>query len=471
MPFIYMGENMHPAVKKLYRSLKKNIPRGSKVLLAVSGGADSLAMADGTAMLMEEGWLTASVLHVEHGIRGDEALHDAELVEKFCRERGLPYKCIHVDVPACRAEKKLSLEAAARLLRYEALQREAEAVNAGYILTGHQLDDQAETVLLRLLRGTAASGLGAMKMRTGNILRPLLHLTRADLEAYCGEKNIICCHDSSNDNMAYTRNRIRHNLLPYLEKNFNRSVKKSLARTAELLREDEEFFAGLVKKLLSERAACENGNLLLDTRDWEQIGAPVRRRLLRESYFLYGGGELGYQHTSALDKICLTGRSGKVLRLPAKIVAGYAYGKLRFSREIKSGEKSFCIECGDDFTGKNFTVPGGEVFLEILSGKKPPMAKDRVIYPLQLCGGKIELRSRRMGDSFSPYSGAGRKKLKDYFIDKKIPREERNGKILVCCGEKILGILGMDNGAFVHGNYDKWLVAKFIPEGFENGNE
>ncbi|MCD8199155.1 MAG: tRNA lysidine(34) synthetase TilS [Phascolarctobacterium sp.] len=462
---------MHPAVKKLYRSLKRNIPRGSRVLLAVSGGTDSLAMADGAAMLMEEGWLTASVLHVEHGIRGDEALHDAVLVEKFCSERCLPYKCIHVDVPACRAEKKLSLEAAARFLRYEALQREAEAVNAGYIVTGHQLDDQAETVLLRLLRGTASSGLGAMKMRTGNILRPLLHLTRDDLEAYCTERNIICCHDSSNDDMAYTRNRIRHELLPYLEKNYNRSVKKSLAQTAELLREDEEFFAGLVKKLLSERAAAENGDLLLDTRDWEQIVAPVRRRLLRECYFLYGGGELGYRHTTALDKICLTGHSGKVLRLPAGIAAGYAYGKLRFSREIKSGEKGFSIECGDDFNGRKFTVPGGEVVLEILSGEKPPMGKGRVIYPLQLCSGKIELRSRRTGDSFKPYSGTGGKKLKDYFIDKKIPREDRNGKILVCCGEKILGILGMDNGAFVHGNYDKWLVAKFIPEGSENGNE
>ncbi len=461
---------MHSAVKKLYRQLKKHIPRGSKVLLAVSGGADSLAMADGAVLLMEEGWLTATVLHVEHGLRGAEALRDAEAVEKFCMERGLPYKCVHVDVAAYCARKKLSLEAAARFLRYEALEREAEAVHASYIVTGHQLDDQAETVLLRLLRGTAASGLGAMKMRTGNILRPLLSLCRADLEAYCVARNIVCCHDSSNDDMAYTRNRIRHELLPYLEKNFNSSIKKSLVHTAELLREDEEFLAGLVKKQLLERVADKEGDLLLDTRDWMQIGAPVRTRMLRECYFLYGGGELGYQHTTALDRICLSGRSGKSLKLPDKIFAGYAYGRLRFYREMKSLRKGFSVICGEDFDGKRFTVPGGEVVLKIITGKTPQMGNDKVVYPLELCSDTIELRSRRKGDRFSPLNGAGMKKLKDYFIDKKIPREERDGKVLVCCGEIVLGIFGMDNGAFGDGNYDKWLVAKFTSEGFENGN-
>ena len=223
---------VHPVVKKVYNALKQYIPQGGSLLLAVSGGADSMALADGVVQLVEEGYCKASVLHVEHGLRGEEALADAELVRKFCEAKGLAFTCVHVDVNAYAESNKLSTEEAARKLRYAALEEKARELEADFILTAHHSDDQAETVLLKLLRGSGTEGLSGMQVRSGKILRPLLHLTREHLENYCALQNINYCYDSSNDDLHYTRNKIRRELLPYLEKNFNPAIKKAVVQSA-----------------------------------------------------------------------------------------------------------------------------------------------------------------------------------------------------------------------------------------------
>ena len=218
---------VHPVVKKVYNALKQYIPQGGSLLLAVSGGADSMALADGIVQLVEEGYCKASVLHVEHGLRGEEALADAELVRKFCEAKGLAFTCVHVDVNAYAESNKLSTEEAARKLRYAVLEEKARELEADFIMTAHHSDDQAETVLLKLLRGAGTEGLSGMQVRSGKILRPLLHLTREHLENYCALQDISYCYDSSNDDLHYTRNKIRRELIPYLEKNFNPAIKKS----------------------------------------------------------------------------------------------------------------------------------------------------------------------------------------------------------------------------------------------------
>ena len=209
---------VHPVVKKVYNALKEYISQGESLLLAVSGGADSMALADGVLELVNEGYCSAYVLHVEHGLRGEEALADAELVRRFCEEKGLAFTCVHVDVNAYAQGNKFSTEEAARKLRYAALEEKAQELNADFILTAHHSDDQAETVLLKLLRGAGTEGLSGMQVRSGKILRPLLHLTREHLENYCALQNINYCYDSSNDDLHYTRNKIRRELLPILTK-------------------------------------------------------------------------------------------------------------------------------------------------------------------------------------------------------------------------------------------------------------
>ena len=326
---------VHPVVKKVYNALKEYIPQGACLLLAVSGGADSMALADGVLQLVNEGYCSAHVLHVEHGLRGEEALADAELVRRFCEEKGLAFTCVHVDVNAYAQGNKLSTEEAARKLRYDALEEKAQDLNADFILTAHHSDDQAETVLLKLLRGAGTEGLSGMQVRSGKIMRPLLHLTREHLENYCALLNISYCYDSSNDDLHYTRNKIRRELLPYLEKNFNPAIKKAVVQSAGILQEDDACLNQMAQEKFQALANCTDEGIILNVRKWQEVPAALRKRILRQAYFLAGGKELGYRHTEALDVLCLRKTSGKYLQLPQKMQAFYQRGSLTIKYCLK----------------------------------------------------------------------------------------------------------------------------------------
>ncbi len=329
-----------PVVKKVYNALKLHIPRGSSLVLAVSGGADSMALADGVAQLFSEGYCQPYVLHVEHGLRGDEALADAELVRKFCEIKDLPFTCVHVDVNAYANLHKLSTEEAARKLRYAALEEQAQTLQADFIVTAHHSDDQAETVLLKLLRGAGTEGLSGMQVRSGKILRPFLHLTREHLERYCALQNITYCYDSTNDDLHYTRNKIRQELLPYLEQNYNPAIKKALVQCAEILQEDDACLNQMAQEKFQALANCTSVGIILDVRKWQDTSAALRKRILRHAYFLAGGKELGYRHTEALDTLCLRKTSGKYLQLPQKMIASYNKGKLLI-QPANEGERNY----------------------------------------------------------------------------------------------------------------------------------
>ena len=326
---------VHPVVKKVYNALKEYIPQGACLLLAVSGGADSVALADGVLQLLKEGYCSAHVLHVEHGLRGEEALADAELVRRFCEEKGLAFTCVHVDVNAYAQGNKLSTEEAARKLRYAALEEKAQELNVDFILTAHHSDDQAETVLLKLLRGAGTEGLSGMQVRSGKVLRPLLHLAREHLENYCALQNISYCYDSSNDDLHYTRNKIRRELLPYLEKNFNPAIKKAVVQSACILQEDDDCLNQMAQEKFQAIASCTDEGVVLNVRKWQEVPAALRKRILRQAYFLAGGKELGYRHTEALDVLCLRKTSGKYLQLPQKMQAFYQRGSLSIKYCLK----------------------------------------------------------------------------------------------------------------------------------------
>lgn len=450
-------------IDKVEKALKKAIPAGSTVVAAVSGGADSMALAEGLHHLVQEGHCRVLVLHVEHGLRGSEALRDAQLVEQFCKARGLAFSCRHVDVRTYSKQAGLSVENAARKLRYQVLGAEADKVEADWIITAHHSDDQAETLLLKLLRGAGAAGLSGMSERNGRILRPLLQLERKELEVYCQARQIAYCHDSSNDDVYYTRNRVRLKLLPYLEQHFNPVVKKALVQTAMLLQEDEEFFAVLVEREFAGRTSWQQDKLLLSTYAWGQMAPSVRTRLLRKAYFVIGGTELGYRHTVALDKLCLNNRSGRLLQLPQQLQAVYEYGQLIFSqrqeiRVARTVQEEIRLSAQD---GTVVPMGAGKLSVRLLP-EKPAFRSKHIIYPAKLVDKEVIVRYRKNGDWFYPYGGSGGKKLKDYFIDRKIPREQRDSKLLVCCGKRVLGIFGVANGAWPPGEYDLWLDIEYI---------
>ena len=219
--------------------------RGKKLLAAVSGGADSMCLLT----LLTEAGLDVTAAHFEHGIRGEESLRDAAFVEDYCRRHGIPCVVEHGDVPAFAGEQGMSLEQAARQLRYAFLERCAGEIGAELILTAHNLDDSAETLLFNLARGAGAAGLRGIPARRERILRPLLGVSRAQIEAYLLERGIPHVEDSSNREDRFARNLIRHQVMPVMRE-LNPRFSEAAARAAALTARDEEFLQSLAGDFL-----------------------------------------------------------------------------------------------------------------------------------------------------------------------------------------------------------------------------
>lgn len=214
------------------------LPKGSKVLCAVSGGADSMCLLNWLCELQGEYGFTIAAAHYEHGLRGAESLRDALFTQERCSLLGIECLVGHGDVPAYAAKEKIGIEEAARILRYRFLEETAERLGCDRIATAHTLNDNAETVLMNLCRGAGARGLSGIPPVRGKLIRPLLHTERAEILHYLDSRNIPYVQDSSNEEDIYTRNRIRHQVIPLLTEQ-NPSVLSAFARTAELLREDD----------------------------------------------------------------------------------------------------------------------------------------------------------------------------------------------------------------------------------------
>ena len=323
---------IHPVVFKLKKVLRAQLAPDALYLLAVSGGADSLALAHACAALQGEGYGAYCVCHVEHGLRGAEALRDMQLVQDFCQKFGLPCYVEHVDVKKLAVDGHLSTEDAARRLRYAALRRVAKKVQAQALVTAHHEGDQAETLLLKLLRGAGLDGLSAMRPRQGDILRPLLSVPRAELEAYCEAEHLAYCHDSTNDDTAYTRNSVRKELLPLLARRYNAEIMPTLARTATLLAEDADFIADAANACYERLARGDGEKVSFALAALIAEPAALRRRVLRHAYFELGGTELSYERSRALEEMCERRSGGKVIQLSSGIDATIKNKQIIFTK-------------------------------------------------------------------------------------------------------------------------------------------
>lgn len=315
---------IEPIVFQVQKKLRQILQPEQSYLVAVSGGSDSMALAHACACLQQQGFARFYVCHVEHGLRGEEALRDMRQVQEFCRQQNLVCIVEHVDVNSYVQEKHLSIEDAARKLRYRALRKYQSDYACAAIVTAHNLNDQAETVLIRLLRGAGPQGLGGMLQQGGMALRPLLSFSHSDLEKYCQVEQLAYCHDSTNDDLEYTRNRVRHELLPYLENKFNPEIKQALVRLTQLLQEDEAYFSEVVQNSWPEACIAESKKeIRLNGRVLQRYSAAIRKRILRVAYFTLTQQQLDYERTQALDKLCITAAGGKQVQLPHGIIAVY----------------------------------------------------------------------------------------------------------------------------------------------------
>lgn len=415
---------------------------GLRVMVAVSGGADSVALLRILQARAGEIGLVLSVVHVHHGIRGSEADSDAEFVAGLAKSLGLDFLLHRADVPARAAQQQETLEEAARNTRYAFFRECIASGGVDAVATAHTLNDQAETVLLKLLRGAWTEGLSGthpvVEVPGGRILRPFLQTTREEIERYLRSLGQEWCEDKSNRDLTFTRNRVRHELLPFLF-GYNPQIFSHLASLASIARDEENYWQNQLKILLPQillpgkpvrgggRAAGDGSvGVALEIERIRGLHAAIQRRILRYAVEQAGGGGLDYLHTEALLALVGSGSSGQQLSLPGNLVAERTPRELR----ILPAEKGAA-----DLPEYELPVPGekrAQAFglqfrVEATSARAAALI--RVWRP----GDRVTLRYSR-----------GPKKVKEVLERMRIPASDRGSWPVVVWDGRVIWIRGAE---------------------------
>lgn len=399
---------------------------GQNVTVALSGGADSVALLHLLYSLCGEYEIKLSAAHLNHGIRGAEAERDAEFCRTLCRERNIPFISETVNVPEISAQTGESEELCARRLRYEFLER----VSVGTVATAHTASDVAETLLFNLARGTGIKGMSGIPPVRDNIIRPLILATRQEVEEYCRENGLNYVTDSTNLTDEYTRNFIRHAVVPQMEK-VNSGFADNAANTAALLRDDSCFLEQEAQKAYS--AYVVDGKLSLKSAELHMaILSRVAARFIEEA--------TGVSHESVhIRKVCRLIKSGSGL-LPLKngMEAEAVRGHLRvFSRE---STKPFCVDAKLGVTELNgYKIEISEC--DISKRKINKMLLNGCIDCDKMVG-KLVIRSRQEGDALKPVGRGVTKSLKNVFSELDIPFEKRGLVPILADEEGVLWVPG-----------------------------
>ena len=404
----------------------KLLKAGDRVAVAVSGGADSVALLRVLLKLREELGLVLFVAHFNHGLRGESSEADEHFVAELARDHELPFFAGRGDVRGQAEANKLSLEHAARELRYQWFISLAHEQRFDAIATAHTSDDQAETVLMKFLRGAGTRGLAGihpvLMMEDIRIVRPLLATPRAEIERYLNLLQQGWREDLSNLDTQHTRNRIRHELLPLLEREYNPSIRRLLSEAAEVARGEEEFWQPLVVRECVERHT-QPGVLLLT--GFERHPAAAQRRLLKE--FLDREGlaadfhlvenlrqcALGEIPAASLSGDCVARRGGNCLRMvPATAL-----------ESIANADYEYCLPIPGSCT---LPQAGLTVLANIVSAEAAALEVPGTLLSLGRVGSQVTLRNWLPGDRFRPSHCGSEAKLKRLFSEKKVPAEQRH---------------------------------------------
>jgi tRNA(Ile)-lysidine synthase len=429
------------------RTVRKHemFPRGARVFVAVSGGPDSVALLHILRTLERQGELiVAGIGHFNHQLRGA----DADADERFCRDlaagEGVPIVVGRAVVAELAREQRRSIEDAARSARYEFLDAAAEQLRADVIAVGHSLDDQAETFLLRLIRGAGARGLAGIRPRTLKVVRPLLEIGRDDLRAYAEQHGLAFREDASNADVRIPRNRVRLELIPLLQE-YSPAISSILAREAALAREDEEYLQRIAIDLAGLIVLDREKGTEFDTAALRALPPALSSRVARLALEARAAGRfIGFQHIDGLLELA-EAPDGASATLPGqvatrrgdRIVLGSA-AEVPFSNSFR-----FPLSIPGEVALAGWSVSAERV--EDASGIEPPPARGRTAVvaadPL-LC--PLAVRTRRRGDRFNPLGMGGRgRKLQDFFVDRKVERAERDHlPLVVDRDDKIVWVVG-----------------------------
>ena len=408
---------------------------GDGVLAAVSGGADSVCLLFVLKALAEPLGLRITAFHMNHGLRGAEADRDEAYVRELCERLQVRLKVVNEDVAAHAKRHGFSEEEAGRVLRYQWLEKTAKEFGCRTIATAHHKDDQAETVLMNLFRGTGLRGLGGIRpvrMLKGDqrVIRPLLCMNRQEIEAYLIEEKETWCNDSTNQELIYARNKVRNALLPWIRENVNDRAEEHILRTAAFASQADEYFTVQAEKLLGSGCKENTGEIAIDAEMLDLQPEIMKSYLIRAMITRLTGNskDISARHIEAVAALSGPG-GGTTVDLPYGLRANRSYQKLSIHKVI--------VEQKEEKSPENLQM---RVFVW-KKDKEIPQNKYTKWFDYDRICDTLSIRTREPGDYFMIGNGKT-KKLQRFFIDEKIPEELRDKILLLAEGNHILWIVG-----------------------------
>ena len=439
---------MPDIIRKIRHTISKYsmLRQGDCVVVAVSGGPDSVCLLDSLNELRDELGIQLIVAHFDHGLRSGEDDEETRFVQSMARSLDLPFETKKAGRRVSEAGS--SLEEWARNARYRFLEDVKDRLSAQKIALGHNLNDQAETVLMRMLRGSGPSGLsGIPPLRDGKIIRPLIELTRGEIESYLEQKGLCFVTDSSNLETRHLRNRIRLELLPLLRE-YQPQIVELLGQTAGIMREDEDYLEERAEQWVKEMTVTRaSDEVTIPLSSFTKLPEALRNRVIRSVLKRIGGSlrRVSMRHIEAINSVASGKKPQSLLNLPHRVIARRAYDTLVFKVFEKTGSDDFCyfLTCPATF---HVDAVGSTVSLmEIENRELPDMGMspwiaflnaDLITYPLMI-------RNFRPGDRFVPFGMRGHKKLKDFFMDLKISSQVRTQIPILVQGNTPIWVCGL----------------------------
>lgn len=418
---------------------------GDKVLVAVSGGPDSVALLYLLKQAEPIFHLSLHVFHLNHQLRGEEAAEDAKFVREFAEMLGIPVTLANFDVPALMEREKLSLEEAAREARYRLMDQVSADIKADKVALGHQADDQVETFLMRLIRGAGLEGLGSISPVRDHYIRPLIEVTKEDVLQYIDDNGLKYRLDASNEDLSILRNRIRYELVPLLI-NYNPQFKGTLLKTVELVRDDQSHLNEITDGVFEVLADTNTNMVRIPVQGLLAQSVAIQRRLVRRCIKWVKSDLRGieFKHIGAILEGLQSVPVRVELELPGQIVILTEYGDLVF------GHKQLFEP--PVFEPVTLSVPGVtiiealgiEIEAELIEPSNLTFERNGEVAHIDAdkIPGELKVRIRKPGDSFRPFGMIGEKKLQDFFVDEKVPRRKRDTIPIVESDDRIVWVAG-----------------------------
>lgn len=452
--------------KKVLHFAKRHklFKKGSHIYIAVSGGPDSLALLHFFSSIRKEYELTLTAISVDHQLRKNESLQDLAYVSEICKRWNIEFAGTSLDVPSYKKKTKMGTQSAARELRYRFFEQvmKQDSEQSPLLAMGHHGDDQVETMFMRLIRGTKPGGMPVKrKFANGWIIRPFLCLTKQEILTYCEQQGIDPRVDSSNLSPVYTRNAFRLYMLPFI-KEYNPSIHENVQLISESIQEDEQFLVQQAEKAVEQAVsfAGVNTGAKVNLTLFRSFPRPLQRRafhLILNYLYRKPSDELTSVHLENIFEVMESKDPNKTLHFPKQLMVRKTYDELLFTFE-KRKETSFITVM---HPGEPIVLPNGwTVYAERIEQNQPPpehseweFVCDAEAVPMPLV-----VRSRKEGDRIRVRGLNGRKKIKDIFIDEKIPRMLRDSwPVITDQKGNILWLAGLKKGEVDHKTASKWL--------------